>query len=79
MGEIKNPYKDLVGRSDGRKPPGGPKHRREDLLKRVLKIMCAECFNLAGDIFHLLAVVRMVINLLISQNVWGFERAWQLF
>ena len=39
----------------------------------------AECFNLARDIIHLLAVVRMVINLHISQNAWGFGRAWQLF
>jgi hypothetical protein len=38
LGEIKNPYKCLVGKSDGRKPPGGPRHRREDLLKRVLKM-----------------------------------------
>jgi len=38
LGEIKNPYKGLVGRSDGRKPPGGSRHRREDLLKWVLKM-----------------------------------------
>jgi len=44
-----------------------------------LKNEGAECFNLVRNIIHLLAVVRMVIHLRISQNASGFGRAWQLF
>ena len=35
---MKNPYKGLVGRSDGRNPLAEPRQRRQDLLKRVLKM-----------------------------------------
>jgi hypothetical protein len=31
----------------------------------------AECFNLAGDIIHLRASVRMVINAFIFHNIFG--------
>jgi hypothetical protein len=37
MGDRRDAYKVLVGRSEGKRPPGRPRHRQEDNIKMDLQ------------------------------------------
>jgi hypothetical protein len=37
MGEEKKVYKVLVGKPEGKKPLGRPMHRREDVIRMILR------------------------------------------
>jgi hypothetical protein len=66
MGEGRNQYRVLVGKPEGKRPPGRPNCRWDDGFKMDLIEIdwgSAEWINLAEDRDHLRAVLNAVINL----------------
>jgi len=61
MGERKVEYRVLVGKSDGKKPLGRPRHRRKDNIK--MNLLGADLIEMArhGDRWWLL--VNAVMNI----------------
>jgi hypothetical protein len=69
IGEMKNAYKILVGKPEGRRTFGRTKRRREDNIKTVLKnILCesVEWIRLAQDRYQWRALVNTIMNLLFT-------------
>jgi hypothetical protein len=65
QGERRDFYKDLVGRSEGKRPLGRPRRRWEDNIKmdlRVIVIDGADWIQLAQDRVHC-GLVYTVLNL----------------
>jgi hypothetical protein len=68
MEEMKNPYKNLVGKPEGRKPLRRPRHRWEDNIKmdlRETRFGGMDWIHLAQDRNWCLALVNIVMNLLV--------------
>ncbi|KAJ4444371.1 hypothetical protein ANN_06163 [Periplaneta americana] len=66
MGESRNAYRVLVGRPEGKRPLGRPRHRWEDNIKMDLREVGyddREWINLAQDRDQWRAYVRAVLNL----------------
>jgi hypothetical protein len=69
MGERRGAYRALVGKPDGRRPLGRPRHRWEDNIKMDLReVGCggADWISLAQDRDRWQALVCMVMNLRVS-------------
>jgi hypothetical protein len=66
MGEMRNTYKILAGKSEGKRPLGGLRLRWEDKIKinfREISMEDMDCINLVQDRGRLRAVVNTVMNL----------------
>jgi hypothetical protein len=66
MGEVRGAYNILVGRPEGRRPLGRPKHRWEDNIKMDLREIGfgdVDWIHLVQDRDRWWAVVNMVMNL----------------
>jgi hypothetical protein len=66
FGEKRNAYMILVGKSEGKRPLGRPKHKWEDNIKMDLREMVwggMDWIDLAQDRDQLRALVNMVVNL----------------
>jgi hypothetical protein len=69
MGEVRGAYNILVGRPEGRRPLGRPRHIWEDNIKMDLREMefgDVDWINLAQDRDRWWAVVNTVMNLWVS-------------
>jgi hypothetical protein len=66
MGEMRNAYKILVGKSEGKRPLGGPGRRWEDNIKIDFWEICLEgvdWIHVAQDRDRWRALVKTVTNL----------------
>ena len=66
MEQSRNAYRVLVGKPEGKRPLGRPRHRWEDNIKMDLReVVCdpGEWINLAEDRDQWRAYVRAVMNL----------------
>jgi hypothetical protein len=66
MGERRDVYRVLVGKPEGKRPLGRPRHRWEDNIKMDLrKVGCAgmDCIKLAQDRVRWQALVNAVMNI----------------
>jgi hypothetical protein len=66
MVEMANAYKILVGKPEGKRPPGKPRHRWEGNIRTDLRVRGYELvdwMHLAQDRDQWLAVVGTVMNL----------------
>ena len=66
MEQSRNAYRDLVGKPEGKRPLGRPRHRWEDIIKIDLReVDCnpGEWMDLAEDRDQWRAYVRAVMNL----------------
>jgi hypothetical protein len=66
MGEVRGVYNILVGRSEGRRPLGRPRHKWEDSIKmhlREIGFRDVDWIHLAQDRDRWWALVNMVMNL----------------
>jgi hypothetical protein len=66
MGETGNAYRILVGKPEGKRPVGRPRHRWENTIKMDLREMGwggMDWINLAQDRDQWRALVNMVMNL----------------
>jgi len=75
MGEGRGTCRDFVGKPEGKRPLGSPRHRWEDNVKLDLQEM--ECdgmdwIELAQDRDKWRALVSAVINLQVSKNAGNF-------
>jgi hypothetical protein len=63
MGERKGVYRDLVGKPEGKKPLGRPRHRWEDNIKMDLQeVGGMDWIELAQDRDRWRAIVNAVMN-----------------
>jgi hypothetical protein len=66
MGEVRGAYNILVGRPEGRRPLGRPRHRREDSIKMDLREIGfgdVDWIDLALDRDRWQALVNTAMNL----------------
>ena len=66
MKQSRNAYRVLVGKPEGKRPLGRPRHRWEDNIRMDLRdVGCdpGEWIDLAEDMDQLRAYVRVVMNL----------------
>jgi hypothetical protein len=66
MGEMRNAYNILVGKPDGKKPLGRPRHRWEDNIRMDLSEIgweVVDWIHRAQDRHQLQALVNTVMNL----------------
>jgi hypothetical protein len=66
MGEKRNVYRSLVGKPEGKRPLGGPKHRWIDNIKMDLleiEVSVVDWIGLAHDRYRWRALVNSVMNL----------------
>jgi hypothetical protein len=65
-GEKRNVYRLLVGKPEGKRPLGRPRHRWIDYIKMGLLeigLSCMDCIGLAQDRYRWRALVNVVLNL----------------
>jgi hypothetical protein len=64
-GEMRNVYKSLNGKHEGKRPLGRPRHRCEDIKMDLTEIGCGgvDWFHLAQDRDQWRALMNTVINL----------------
>jgi hypothetical protein len=75
MGEGRGMYRVLVGKPEGKRPLGRPKHRWEDNIKMDLQEVGwggMDWIELAQDRDMWRALVSVVMNLRVPQNVGNF-------
>jgi hypothetical protein len=68
MGEKRNVYRSLVGKSEGKRPLGRPRRRWIDNIKMDLLeigLSAVEWVGLAQDRYRWWAVVNTIMNLLV--------------
>jgi hypothetical protein len=66
MGEKRNVYRLLVGKPEGKRPPGRPRHRWIDNIKMGLLeigLSVVDWIDLAQDRYRWRALVNSVMNL----------------
>jgi hypothetical protein len=66
MGEKRNVYRLLVGKPEGKRPPGRPRHRGIDNIKKDLLeigVSVVDWIGLARDRYRWRALVNSVMNL----------------
>ena len=66
MGEGRGVHRVLVGKPEGKRPPGRPRRRREDIIKMDLQEVggcCEDWMELAQDRDRWRALVSTVMNL----------------
>jgi hypothetical protein len=66
-----NAYRLLVGKPEGKRPLGRPRHRGADNIKMVLKQIGWGGMEWI-DLAQWRPLVNMVINLWVQENVWKF-------
>jgi hypothetical protein len=69
MGEMRNAYKILIGKPEGKRSLGRPWRRWDDNIKtdlREIGFECVDCTHLAQDSYRWRALVKRVMNL----RVW---------
>jgi hypothetical protein len=81
MGEKRKEYRLLVGKPEGKRPLGRPRHRwmdniKMDLLEIGLNVV--DSIGLAQDRYRWRALVNSVMNLRIPQNAGNYRVAAQL-
>jgi hypothetical protein len=75
MGGKGNAYRILVGKAEGKRPLGRPRHRWVDSIKmdlRAIGLGGMEWIDLAQDRVQIRALVNMVLNLQVSYNAGKF-------
>jgi hypothetical protein len=73
MGEKRGAYRILVGRPEGRRLLGRPRHRWEDNIKMDLEVgRGMDWIELAQDRDRWQALVNAVMNLRVPQNAGNF-------
>jgi hypothetical protein len=76
MGEGRGAYRMLVGRPEGRRPLGRPRHRWEDNIRMDLQEMGwwgMALIDMAQDRDRWRALVSAVMNLRVLQNAGNFS------
>jgi hypothetical protein len=70
MGEKKNAYRILVGKPEGKRPPGRPRRRWVDIKMDLREIGCdgVDWIDLAQDRDQWRALVNTVMNLRVPKN-----------
>jgi hypothetical protein len=66
MGEERGVHRVLVGKPEGKRPLGRPRHRWEDNIRRDLQVVgggCADCMERAQDRDRWRALVSTVMNI----------------
>jgi hypothetical protein len=81
MGEKRNVYRLLLGKPEGRRPLGRPRHRwmdniKMDLLEIGLNVV--DWIGLAQDRYRWRALVNAVMNLRVPRNAGNYRMAAQL-
>jgi hypothetical protein len=74
-GEVRGAYNILVGKPEGRRPLGRPRHRWEDKIKMDLREIGfgdVDWIHLDQDRDRWRAPVNMVMNLRVPQNAGNF-------
>jgi hypothetical protein len=74
-GEMRNAYEVLLGKPEGKRPHGRPRHRWEDNIKMDFREIVFEgigWMHLAQDRDQMWALVNTVMNLWITKQVWNF-------
>ncbi|KDR19299.1 hypothetical protein L798_06094 [Zootermopsis nevadensis] len=72
MGENRNAYRVLVGKPNGKRPLGRPRHRWEDNIKMgLIEIRCIgmDWIYLGQDRGQWWIFVKMVVDLQVQQNI----------
>ena len=73
MGASRGAYKVLVGKSEGRRPPGIPRHRWENNTKMDLRAKWGmDRIDLSQDMDKWQALVNVVMILRVPQNAGNF-------
>jgi len=74
-GQGRGVYRVLVGKSEGKRPLGRPRRRREDNIKMDLQEMgggCGDCMELAQDMDRWRALVSTVMNFWVPKIAGNF-------
>jgi hypothetical protein len=75
MGEGRGVYRVLVGKPEGRRPLGRPRHRWENNIRMDLREVgwgCVDWMELAQERDRWRALVSAVMNLRVPQNAGNF-------
>ena len=75
IGEGRRVHRVLVGKPEGKRPVGRPRHRREDNIKMDLQEVgggCGDWMELVQDRERWRALVSTVMNLRVPKNVGNF-------
>jgi hypothetical protein len=75
MGKRRGVYRVLVGKPEGKRPLGRPRHRWEDNIKVYLQewdVGCVDWIDLAQDRDRWQALVNAAMNLLVAKNAGNF-------
>jgi hypothetical protein len=79
MGEKRNAYRLLVGKPEGKRPLGRPRHRWVDNIKLDLALIGlggVDWFGLAQDRYRWRALVNVVMNLQVLLNAGGLPSGY---
>jgi hypothetical protein len=81
MGEKRKVYRLLVGKPEGKRPLGRPRHRWIDNIKMdrlEIGLNVVEWIGLAQDRYRWRALVNSVMNLRVRKNAGNYQVAAQL-